>query len=244
LIDEIIVMDDGSTDATASEARRAGALVVDVADVLPEVGTGTGKGEALWKSVYVASGDIVVWCDADIRHFDAGFVTGLVGPLLQSPHIDFVKGFYERPVDDGGGSGGRVTELAARPLIALMFPRLAGIVQPLSGEYAGRRAVLESLPFVQGYGVDLGLLIDVSDACGVDRVAQVDLGERVHRNRTLDELSPQAVSVMQTAFVRADISLPTLPATLLVRPGTEPLRVTHVERPPLVELASYVERTA
>ena len=157
----------------------------------------------MWKSVFAADGDLIVWCDADITNFDGRFVIGLLGPLLERADVGFVKGYYDRPVDGKPGTGGRVTELVARPLISLLFPRLAGIVQPLSGEYAGRREVLEAVPFVQGYGVDLGLLVDISHRFGMESIAQVDLGVRLHRNRTLDELSPQALAVMQTAFTKA-----------------------------------------
>jgi glucosyl-3-phosphoglycerate synthase len=234
LVDEIVVLDDHSTDATAERARAAGARVVSAARVLPEFGPGHGKGEALWKSLFVARGEIVVWCDADVRDFSPAFVVGLVGPLLRFPDLAFVKGFYERPAADGVG-GGRVTELVARPAISLLFPELAAVVQPLSGEYAGRRSVLEQLPFVQGYGVDLGLLVDVVDRFGIEALAQTDLGVRVHRNRSLDELAPQAMQVLQTALRRAAPGL-VGPDARLARPGREPLVVEAGERPPLAEV--------
>ena len=215
-----------------------------VDEVLVEHGAGTGKGEALWKSVAAAEGDLIVWCDADIVDFDARFVVGLIGPLLTRPEIGFVKGYYDRPIDGVPSTGGRVTELVARPLIALLFPRLGNIVQPLSGEYAGRREALEAVPFVQGYGVDLGLLIDISARFGLDTIAQVDLGVRHHRNRTLEQLSPQALAVMQTAFAKAHVATQTGSAPTLVRPGSEDLTLRHVERPPLAELASYLRRLA
>jgi glucosyl-3-phosphoglycerate synthase len=233
IVDEILVVDDGSNDDTAAIARAEGARVVSTATLLPELGPGTGKGEALWKGLAVAEGDIVVWCDSDITNFGQRFVVGLVGPLLLDPTIGFVKGFYDRPIDGKPGTGGRTTELVARPLIATLFPHLAGIVQPLSGEYAGRRTVLEEVPFVQGYGVDLGLLIDISERFGPDAIAQTDLGTRVHRNRTLDQLSPQALAIMQTAFTKAKLDTPGTSEATLLRPGLEPLRLTHVERPPL-----------
>jgi glucosyl-3-phosphoglycerate synthase len=233
LVDEILVVDDRSVDDTASAARSEGARVVRTGEVLAELGAGTGKGEALWKGLAVATGDIIVWCDADITNFGPRFVVGLLGPLLTDPTVAFVKGFYDRPVDGKPGTGGRTTELVVRPVIATLFPHLSGIVQPLSGEYAGRRTVLEEVPFVQDYGVDLGLLIDISERFGLDAIAQTDLGARVHRNRNLDQLSPQALAILQTAFAKAKLDTPgTLEATLL-RPGLEPLVVTHVERPPL-----------
>jgi glucosyl-3-phosphoglycerate synthase len=230
VVDEIVVVDDHSTDATADLAERAGARVVDAADLLPEYGEGHGKGEALWKSVFVSRGDVIAWCDSDIRDFDVHFITGLLGPLLTRDDLAFVKGHYERPLVDGGPGGGRVTELVARPLLSLLFPHLAEIVQPLSGEYGGRRTLLERLPFVRGYGVDIGLLIDVAATVGTRALAQVDLGTRLHRNRTLDQLSPQAMAVMQTALVRAGRQGLGDQAAL-VRPGHEPTPVDVGERP-------------
>jgi glucosyl-3-phosphoglycerate synthase len=242
LVDEVLVVDDHSTDDTAAVARSAGASVVSVDDVLPELGGGEGKGEALWKSVAASDGDIIVWCDADITDFGPRFVVGLVGPLLARPEIGFVKGFYDRPVAGSAHGGGRVTELVARPTIAALFPHLASIVQPLSGEYAGRRSLLERLPFVQGYGVDLGLLIDIAELEGTEVIAQVDLGTRRHRNRPLDELGPQALAVLQTALRRAGTGLGG-PA-MLVRPDLEPVEVATGERPALVDVPAYRRRTA
>jgi glucosyl-3-phosphoglycerate synthase len=239
LVDEVLVMDDHSTDRTAVVAADAGATVIDAAGVLAELGPGHGKGEALWKSLFAAKGDLIVWCDADIIDFDVHFVTGLLGPLLTSPEIQFVKGFYERPVA-GETGGGRVTELAARPALSLLFPDLAGVIQPLAGEYAGRRGALEQLPFASGYGVDLGLLIDVFRTFGPSAMAQVDLGVRVHRNRTLQDLGPQALSVLHAVFSRAGVDLPEHPT--LVRPGLDPVTVRADDLPPLREVAAYQER--
>ena len=242
LVDEVIVVNDHSVDATSPVARDAGARVVSVDEVLPELGPGEGKGEALWKSVAAATGDLIVWCDADITDFGPRFVVGLVGPLVTRPEISFVKGFYDRPVAGSAHGGGRVTELVARPTIATLFPHLSSIVQPLSGEYAGRRSLLERLPFVQGYGVDLGLLIDIVELEGTEVIGQVDLGTRRHRNRSLDELGPQALAVLQTALRRAETGRGG-PATL-VRPDLEPVEVDTTERPPLVDVAAYRRRTA
>jgi glucosyl-3-phosphoglycerate synthase len=240
LVDEIVVVDDHSVDGTAEVAADAGARVVAAASVLPEHGTGHGKGAALWKSLAVADGDLIVWCDADVIDFDPLFVTGLLGPLLTHPEIGFVKGHYERPTPDPKDRGGRVTELVARPLLALLFPHLASIVQPLAGEYGGRRELLEQLPFVDGYGVDIALLIDVADRFGVDAIAQVDLGSRIHRNRPLDELSPQAAAVIQTMLGRAGHPVPGL--ATLYRPGLEPMEIEVVERPPLARLGEGAVR--
>jgi len=243
LVDEIIVVDDHSTDDTAAVAAAAGAKVVDAASVLPEYGEGHGKGEAMWKSVFVSEGDLIVWCDADVRDFHESYVIGLLGPLLTCPELVFVKGFYDRPLASDGNGGGRVTELMARPVISLLFPHLAPIVQPLAGEYAGRREVLEQVPFVQGYGVDLGLLVDLADRFGTEAIGQTDLGTRVHRNRPLEELSPQAMSILQTALRRADPSL-IGPSAVLARPGLEPTTIGVAERPPLAQVPSYERSSA
>jgi glucosyl-3-phosphoglycerate synthase len=236
LVDEILVVDDGSSDETAAHAAEAGATVISTSDPYDDLVVGTGKGEAMWRGLAESTTDLVVYCDADIADFDTRFVIGLVGPLICDESLLFAKGFYERPDTHAPGTGGRTTELVARPLISLLFPRLTGIVQPLSGEYAARRHVLESVPFVQGYGVDLGLLVDIEARWGTTAIAQVDLESRLHRNRTLDQLSPQSLSIMQTAFARAGFP-PTRPATL-ERPGLPPLVCTHVERPSLAGLRS------
>jgi glucosyl-3-phosphoglycerate synthase len=242
LVDEIIVVDDGSSDDTAAAAAAAGASVVSTADPFGELPLGTGKGEALWRGLAASTGDLVVFCDADITDFDTRFIVGLVGPLLVDPTVSFVKGFYERPDLHAPGTGGRTTELVARPVISLLFPSLTRIVQPLSGEYAARRVVLEQVPFVQGYGVDLGLLVDVERRFGPAAIAQVDLVSRHHRNRSLDELSPQALSIMQTAFAR--VGLPATRPAILRRPGLPPLTCSHTERPPLAEVRSAKRASA
>jgi glucosyl-3-phosphoglycerate synthase len=233
LVDEILVLDDHSVDGTAKVAAAAGARVVQAADVLAEVAGGSGKGEALWRSLYVARGDIVVWCDADITDFGSRFIVGLIGPLLTDPSVSFVKGYYERPAS-GNIGGGRTTELMARPVLATLFPHLSTIVQPLSGEFGGRRTLLERLPFVRGYGVDIGLLIDAAEAVGPAGIVQVDLGTRVHRNRTLDDLGPQALTVLQTALDRSGVRYAN-PSTLC-RPGAPPLVRAFAELPPLASL--------
>jgi len=239
LVDEIVVIDDHSTDRTAERAAAAGARVVRAAEVLPEFGKGHGKGEALWKSLYASSGDIVIWCDADVRDFDTRFITGLLGPLLTDPDLGFVKGFYERPDDGTVRGGGRVTELVARPMFTLLMPQLAGIVQPLSGEYGGRRRVLEQVPFVEAYGVDIAMLIDIVNRFGVDAIAQVDLGRRVHRNRPLTELSPMAAQVMQAALHRIAPGLAAQSA-VLNPPDLTPIDIVYRERPPLVTVPAYL----
>jgi len=236
LVDELVVVDDHSTDATAQVARDAGARVVDARAVLGDV-TGPGKGAALWRSLHETTSDVVVWVDADITEFSTHFVTALVGTLLAHPEVSFAKGAYDRPLVEGEG-GGRVTELVARPVLAMLFPALAGVRQPLAGEYGGRRDLLERLPFVQGYGVDIALLIDAHRAVGLGGIAEVDLGVRRHRNRTIGQLGPQAAEVLRAALVRAGVDVGDEPLTLR-RPGLAPLRVAHDELPPLVEVASY-----
>lgn len=243
LVDEILVLDDHSTDATAQVAEAAGARVVAAADLAPEFGAEPGKGQALWKTVLASTGDLIVWCDADLRDFDPRFVMGLLGPLLTEPDVHFVKGFYERPETGGQPGGGRVTELLARPALALLHPALAAMVQPLSGEYAARRSLVEGLPFVEGYGVDVGLLLDALAAVGPRGLAQVDLGERRHRNRSLAELSVQATEVLHTILDRAGVAdLPD--AVVLDRPAAGPARVRVGERPAPLSLDTYRRRTA
>jgi glucosyl-3-phosphoglycerate synthase len=204
LLDEIVVIDSGSSDRTGSIAERAGVTVVQHGEILARYGAFQGKGEALWKSLYMLKGDLICWVDTDISNIAPKFVYGLLGPLLTDPHIHYVKGFYRRPLKYGtelmAQGGGRVTELAARPLLNLFFPELSGLVQPLSGEYAGRRSVLESVPFFTGYGVELGLLLAISEAYGLRSIAQVDLGMRVHRNQTLFDLSKMAFAIIQVGL--------------------------------------------
>ena len=235
LVDEIVVVDDHSTDRTGTRAHAAGARVVAASEVLPEHGRGSGKGQALWKSLHASTGDLVVWCDADLHDFDIRFISGLLGPLLTDPEVAFVKGFYERPIDGRARGGGRVTELVARPMLTLLFPELAAVMQPLSGEYGGRRDVLEQVPFVEDYGVDIALLIDITRLVGVDRMAQVDLGRRVHRNRPLEELGPMAAQVMNAALRRAVPGMVPDHAVLSA-PGSEPVEITYRERPPIASL--------
>jgi glucosyl-3-phosphoglycerate synthase len=206
LLDEIVVIDSQSVDSTVAIARSLGVPVVQHPEILAEHGTFQGKGEALWKSLHALRGDIVAWCDTDISNIHPQFIYGTVGPLLTDPRISYVKGFYRRPLNFGGdlqsAGGGRVTELAARPLINLFYPVLSGLVQPLSGEYAGRRELLERLPFFTGYGVETGHLIDIVENFGLNCIAQTDLGVRIHRNQDLFDLSKMAFAIMQVALKR------------------------------------------
>lgn len=206
LLDEIVVIDSDSTDATARVARDAGARVHAQSEILPGCGSVPGKGEALWKSLAVTTGDLIAFIDADLRDFDPVFALGLLAPLVLDPSLHFVKGCYDRPLTDGAtvlpSGGGRVTELVARPLINAWWPELAGFVQPLAGEYAATREVLEQIPFARGYGVELALLVDVWDQVGLDAMAQVDLGTRRHRNSPDDALARMAAQIQRTAWER------------------------------------------
>jgi Glycosyl transferase family 2 len=256
LIDELVVMDACSTDDTATIAEAEGATVIREREVLPEEGPGSGKGEGLWKSLYACSGSLLCWIDTDIVNIHPRFVTGLVGPLLTDPSIGYVKGFYERPIAEGDQlrptGGGRVTELLARPLLNAFWPQLAGLVQPLSGEFAGRRELLERVPFFSGYGVELGLLLDILRGAGMDAIAQVDLESRVHRNQELPSLSRMSFGVLQAALAHlADEGrlTPGSWATTYVQfvQGHEGYErdireIRVVRRPPMVTVPAYARR--
>ena len=206
LIDELVVIDSRSDDRTRKIAEDEGVPVFIHDEILKETGSHRGKGEALWKSLHVLTGDIVVWVDTDVTSAHPKFVYGIVGPLLLRPDLQFVKAFYQRPLHIGNElqatGGGRVTELAARPILNLFFPELSGIVQPLSGEQAGRRALLEQLPFFSGFGVETGLLVDTLQRAGLGAIAQVDMKQRIHRNQSLHELSMMSFEVLQVALKR------------------------------------------
>lgn len=209
LIDELVVMDSGSADGTVEVARQAGARVVGRTDVLGEFEPRPGKGEVLWRSLAATSGDLLVFIDSDLVDFDSSFVPSLLGPLLlgaRAPATRLVKGFYRRPLrlesEQVGQGGGRVTELLARPLLAALRPELSGVVQPLGGEYAATREFLESVPFAAGYGVEIGLLLDAHSRHGLDGLAQVNLGVRKHRNRSLLELGVMARQILAATLPR------------------------------------------
>jgi glucosyl-3-phosphoglycerate synthase len=249
LVDEVLVVDADSTDSTGDVARDAGAVVVRQSEVLPEAGTAPGKGEALWKGLAAAEGDLLVFIDADLHDVDPRFVVGLLGPLLTDESVGFTKATYDRPLRVDGelhaSGGGRVTELLARPLLATFWPELAWLAQPLSGEYAGRRELLESLPFVRGYGVELAMLVDIVDRVGVDAIAQVDLGRRIHEHQSLAALSRMASEILHVALGRLTaqgrLTLREPLAEHLLQPlrGVDgqltlaPHRISHAERPPL-----------
>ena len=208
LLDEIVLIDSNSTDKTREVAGKMGIPVYVHQEILPQYGARTGKGEALWKSLYVTRGDIILWIDTDIVNIHPRFLYGILGPLLLRPDIVFVKGYYRRPITLNGktesSGGGRVTELTARPLLNLFYPELSGVIQPLSGEYGGRRSALERMPFSSGYGVETGLLIDVFEKYGLNAIGQVDLLERVHHNQKLEALSKMAFAIIQTVARRLE----------------------------------------
>jgi glucosyl-3-phosphoglycerate synthase len=246
LVDEVVVIDDGSTDATAAVARDAGARVVAEGDVLPESGPGSGKGNVLWKSLHVCEGDLLCWIDADLANFRAETVAKLLAPLLADPDTLLVKAAYTRSFEGAPTGGGRVTELVARPLVSLLFPKLADISQPLGGEYAARREALEVLPFVEGWGVELGLLIDLVERFGRDAVTQVDLGVREHRNRPVEQLATESMSIIATALRRAGLMQLDGPAVELLRAdvdgNVDVERVEIRERPPITTVPEYRAR--
>jgi glucosyl-3-phosphoglycerate synthase len=243
LLDEVVVIDSDSTDETYAVATDAGAVVHRSAEIRPDLGTRPGKGEAMWKSLFVTSGDLLVFMDADLLDWDTHFVPGLLGPLLTRPEVSLVKGFYERPGFDelnrreSPYEGGRVTELVARPLVALLFPPLAGIVQPLAGEWAVRRSLFETLSVPTGYAVELAALIDTWRAHGLDAIAQVDLGRRAHRHQSLRDLGAMATQILTAGWARSTHShhADLVPLTQF-GPGAVPERVAVpvLERPPAV----------
>jgi nucleotide-binding universal stress UspA family protein len=257
LIDQMVVIDSASTDRTVRIAEELGLPVVQHAEVLPEAGSYTGKGEALWKSLHVLDGDIVAWVDTDISNIQPRFVYGLLGPLLREPRIQYVKGFYQRPIRHDGmllaEGGGRVTELMARPLINLFFAELSGLIQPLSGEYAGRRSLLEAVSFFTGYSVEIGLLIDILDRVGLSAIGQVDLERRIHRNQPLPNLSQMAFVILRAAIRKLEerhrIELLTeMGGTMKLisqagdRFSLELREIGDELRPPIASLPAYQER--
>jgi glucosyl-3-phosphoglycerate synthase len=257
LVDEVVLVDSNSSDRTREIARGLGVPVHIHQQVLPGLGARPGKGEALWKSLLLTRGDILIWVDTDIGNFHPRFVYGLLGPLIIHPELKFVKGFYRRPlkVDNKlqAGGGGRVTELTARPLLNLFFPELSGIIQPLSGEYGGRRTALEQLAFSSGYGVEMGLLIDFFERFGLDAIAQVDLQERIHHNQPLESLSKMSFAIIQTVMRRLERRygiqmLEDVNKTMkLIRYGERRLlldvdEIAELERPPMLEIEEYRRR--
>ncbi|MFF9977854.1 glucosyl-3-phosphoglycerate synthase [Streptomyces erythrochromogenes] len=247
LVDELVVVDSGSADRTAEVAAKAGARVVHRDEILPRIPALPGKGEVLWRSLLATTGDIVCFVDADLRDFSASFVSGIVGPLLTDPGVQFVKAMYDRPLGDAPGQGGRVTELVARPLLNLHWPQLAGFVQPLGGEYAVRRSLLERLPFPVGYGVELGLLVDALHTVGLDALAQVDVGVRLHRHQGGQALGRMAAAIYRTAQVRLSRGHLVRPELTQFERGPDGFvprtyPVDTEERPPMLGVKEYGRR--
>ena len=256
LLDEIVLIDSNSTDRTRKIAEKLGVPVYIHQNILPKYGARHGKGEALWKSLYCTRGDIIIWIDTDIVNIHPRFIYGLIGPLLLRPEIDFVKGFYHRPLKVGNkmqaSSGGRVTELTARPLLNLFYPELSGMAQPLSGEYGGRRKALEQLPFFSGYGVEIGLLIGMLEKFGLSSIGQVDLQERIHHNQPLDALSKMSFAIIQAVIRTLEVKygqniLENVNKTMkLIRYEQERFfldidEIAEGERPPMIEIPEYMK---
>lgn len=245
LIDELIVMDSLSDDATATIAADAGASVHSVSDVVPALGVAAGKGEALWKSQFVARGEILVFIDADLTDWGPHFVTGLLGPLFTDPAVQLVRGFYDRVLDDGSGQqsveGGRVTELVARPLIALHWPELRAVIQPLAGEWAIRRSLLERLSIPFGYGIELSTLIDTWRLLGLPAIGQVDLGHRAHQHQNLHDLGVMALEILAVAERRMGREPgDSLRFDRFARAGGwTRRRIDTAERPPAISVPEY-----
>ena len=274
LLDEIAVIDSSSKDKTRQVAERFGARVITSKNILPKYGDNRGKGENLWKSLYALEGDIIVWVDADISNIASKFVYGLVGPLLEDDSISYVKAFYERPLRSSAGGisqsgGGRVTEILVRPLFSLFNPELSLLIQPLSGEYAGRRTLLEKIPFSTGYGVELCHLIDISELSGCGTIAQVDLDMRIHRNQSTAALGKMAFGILNGFLAKAEkygrLSLLREPEKYHIAlesrtPQKHAIhgsggaaisdsehhviksKISHEERPPMIEIPEYREK--
>jgi hypothetical protein len=257
LLDEIVLMDSNSTDRTREIAEELGIPVYIHQQLLPELGARQGKGEALWKSLLVTKGDIIAWIDTDIVNIHPRFVYGIIGPLLLNTNVQFVKGFYRRPLRVGGKvqarGGGRVTELTARPLLNLFYPELSGVIQPLAGEYAGRRKALEKATFFSGYGVETGLLIDILEHFGLSSITQVDLLERIHHNQELEALSKMSFAIIQTVLRKLEVRY----ERSIIEDVNRTMKLIHYkkggyfldveeiaerERPPMASLPAYLER--
>lgn len=257
LLDEIAVIDSGSSDRTREVAAAAGADVYLSAEILPELGARRGKGENLWKAIYQLRGDVIVYIDADIKNINPRFAYGVIGPLIYRPELKYVKAFYERPLeihqDIRPSGGGRVTEILVRPLFSLLMPELSALIQPLSGEYAARREVLERIPFPIGYGVETAHLLDIYHMYGLDVFAQTDMDRRVHRNQSTRGLGRMAFGILQTFLSRAQSlglveGLPPMHTVLRQFQVREEryeqveYPIAEEERPPMREVEAYREK--
>ena len=258
LIDEIVVIDSGSTDNTIEIAKTYGADVYLADDILPHLEKHRGKGENLWKALYITKGDIIIYLDADIKNIHHRFAYALIGPLVLTDHIKYAKAFYDRPIATGKNKirptgGGRVTELVTRPLFSLFFPDLTQILQPLSGEYAGYRELLQTIPFPIGYGVETSMILDIYEKWGLDVIAQVDLERRIHRNQDTRALGKMSFAIIKTFFDRIeklgriDTNKELFNEMIqynLIRSEYQPdiYQVEGVERPPMIEIPEYCEK--
>lgn len=257
LIDEIAVIDSGSTDKTREIAAAYGADVYLSADILPHVGEKKGKGENLWKAVYQLKGDIICYVDADIANIHPRFAYGLIGPLIYNQQMKYVKAFYDRPLAFSQGvrpsGGGRVTEILVRPLFSLFYPELTGLIQPLSGEYAVRREVLEAIPFPIGYGVETSHILDVYEKWGIDAFGQTDLDQRVHRNQETLSLGKMAFGILRTFLARSQAKGMTIDmdqvSTIMRQFQAHDEKyeqtlheIVEEERPPMNTIAEYCEK--
>ena len=258
ILDEIVVVDSGSTDNTRKIARGYGADVYNAAEILPDLEKFKGKGENLWKALFVTTGDIIVYLDADIKNIHHRFAYGLLGPLILFDNIKYVKAFYDRPISIGKSKirptgGGRVTELVIRPLFSLFFPELTQILQPLSGEYAGYRELFENIPFPIGYGVETSMILDIYEKWGLDVFAQVDLDRRIHRNQDTRALGRMSFAILQT-FIKRKIKLGMVDYKeklynemiqySLIKNEFKPdiYKIEEHERPPMIEIPEYREK--
>jgi len=254
LVDEIAIIDGYSQDKTVDLAKEIGVGVYRENEILPNASPAKGKGEALWKSLYVLKGDIIVWVDSDIENFHPRFVYGLLGPLLANKKVSYVKGFYERPIKFEGRlmstGGGRVTEILARPLLNLFYPELSVFIQPCSGEYAGRREILEKVPFYTNYGVEIGLLIEILKKFGLETMAQADLARRVHPNQSTEALGKMSFAILEAMFklleeekrVKFASELSSVFRKVRRKNGNYFLDESEIEvvrRPPITEMGEY-----
>ena len=257
LVDEFAVIDSGSSDRTLEVAKNYGADVYLASDILPEVGDKRGKGENLWKAIHQLKGDVICYVDADISNIHPRFVYGLVAPLIKQEEVQYVKAFYDRPLNYSSGlrssGGGRVTEILIRPLFSLFYPELTNVIQPLSGEYAARREVLEMIPFPIGYGVETSHLLDLYEKFGLNAFAQTDLDRRVHRNQTTNALGKMSFGILQTFFNRLHAQgkidqmpdIETFYRRFEVEDGVYSQLIQEVieeERPPMIEIEGYRKR--
>lgn len=254
LVDEVVVIDSDSMDDTAKIASSLGFNVYQHKDILSAYGSYRGKGEALWKSLHILKGDIIAWCDSDIKDFSPRFIYGILGPLILREDISFVKAFYRRPLKIGSsymkGEGGRVTEILARPILNLYYPELSRLYQPLSGEYAGRRETFEAIPFQTGYGVEIGMIIDLFEKFGLGSIAQVNVLRRAHRNQPLSSLSKMSFGIMQTIIRKLEYYGKISSKIALNKTYNQieyidneylitPITLEEEERPPILKIEEY-----